>query len=321
MILSDQEWGRLYVFTCRIIASQFTVPVPASTVPGLFLRAFVDRLVEQAGYRLHVLRAVAASSAVPDPHLTVWMHPQCFERLSAGHSDQFGLLKLARGGRGKLHVRIAAHEAARPNELWVSSVGWNNIQTSLQVTDSLVFHRFCVWPLPREEKPETALEATVSVLWCRDMADLTAGHLAAIVANYFAVPRYFVPNAVAAVDIKACLGFDNLAAYNCLATNLFIRVTRSDPPEGKSGGFFVDKTVTRLFQTVVKKTPLPGCPLVRPSHSLPVWNEMTEIVSKCTDQVGMYPLLYVYAILLRVVCLSKYLNLLFTRRLQLQEIF
>jgi hypothetical protein len=282
MILSDQEWGRLYLYTCRIIASQF--PVPAATVPGLFLRAFIDRLIEQAGYRLHVLRAVAASSNAPDPHLTVWMHPQCFARLSAGHSDQFGLLTLARGGGGKLHVRIAADEAARPNELWVSSVGWNNIQTSLQLTDSLVFHRFCVWPLPREEKPETALEATVSVLWCRDMADLAAGHLAAIVSNYFAVPRYFVPNAVAAVDIKACLGFDNLAAYNCPATNLYIRVTRSDP-EGKRGGFFVDKTVTRLFQNVVKKTPLPGCPLVRPSHSLPVWNEMAEIVSKCTDQV------------------------------------
>jgi hypothetical protein len=53
----------------------------------------------------------------------------------------------------------------------------------------------------------------------------------------------------------------------------------------KHGGFLVDKEVTRLTQNVVKNTALPGWPLYRPSHSATIFNEMVEIIQRCSIQV------------------------------------
>jgi hypothetical protein len=285
MQLSDLEWCRLYLFTCRIIASQF--PVPTASVPGLFLRAFIDWLGEQLGSRLHMLPAGSpvAASAQLNSHLSVWMHPHRLERLAAGRQNHFGLLTLARGSEA-VPVSITAYEAAQPNELWVTAVGWTNIQAALQVQGTLHLHRFSVGRLPPDREPEAALEAAVSVIWRHDIAGLSADQRAAIIKKFFVVPRLFIDNAYAAVDIKACLSFECLAVYNCNAKYLYIRVKRTDIGNpAKTTGFLIDKNVTRLVQDVLKNMPLPGCPMAKPCHSPTLWKEILEIVETCSKQV------------------------------------
>jgi hypothetical protein len=292
MIPNEIEWQRVYLYTCRIIASQF--PVPAVSVAGLFFRAYLDWLVEQAGCRLKIFhnqhhRAVVASSASPD--FTLWMHPDRYKLLTVDPpgQQQYGLLRLIRGGGSQsLRLCIAAYERARPQELWTTAVGWTNIQAALGLTHSLELHSFIVGPGGRGgERTVTAAEATVSVLWSRDIADLSPDQLAAVVANYFSVPRYFLYSGQATVDVKACVSFDCLAVYNCPAAHLYIRVQRTGVQEdsAKHGGFLVDKEVTRLTQNVVKNTALPGWPLYRPSHSATIFNEMVEIIQRCSIQV------------------------------------
>ena len=286
MIPSEVEWRRLYLYTCRIIAAQF--PVPVATVPGLFLRAYLDWLVEQTGCRLSIFQEkcppILASTISPD--LTVWMHPRRFELLVADSQCHFGLLSLSQGGGPALRLCIAESAGARPQDLWTTVGGWSNIQAALRLTDTPQLHRLNIEPVQRGEQPVTAAEAAVNILWCRDMADLSADQLAAIIANYFDLPRYFLENSCVGINIKASMSFDSLAAFNSSATHLYIRVNRTDARDINCPcGFLIDKEVTRLVQHVVKNVALPGCPHVRPTHSAPVWNEMVDIIQRSRDQV------------------------------------
>lgn len=288
MIPNELEWRRLYLYTCRIIASQF--PVPAVSVPGLFLRAYLDWLVEQAGCRLQIF----PDQHKPDvshrgsPDLTLWMHPARFGDLAtAACSRSYCFLTRCRGMGPAVRLCIAPYPGTHLKDLWITATGWANIQTALGLTGDHRLHRFSVGS-DRGDRPETVREAMVSVLWCRDIADIAADHLAAICANYFSQPRYFVDNSVASVDIRSFLCSDSLAAYNSSAKRLHIQIKRTDGQGGAGTGFVIDKKVVRLAQNVVRNTPLPGCPLVRPTHSRKVWQQMVEVVENSCHQVRTF---------------------------------
>ena len=114
MIPSEVEWRRLYLYTCRIIAAQF--PVPVATVPGLFLRAYLDWLVEQAGCRLNIFQEkcppILASTISPD--LTVWMHPRRLELLVADSQCSTANYRLRRPRRRSTSSGAATWQTCLP---------------------------------------------------------------------------------------------------------------------------------------------------------------------------------------------------------------